>query len=106
MTKYEARRVRRACRFICDGLGSGTGAGRVGCQHAAVDETTGTLAEQDAVDFFGGFASQLDEPLDAVECGVGRQDDSGMLAKAVVVEGLALDHIEASAEEVAGIERL
>ena len=62
------------------------------------------LAEQDPPDFLRGLGTQLGVALDAVKRGVGREQDVGMGSQPVVVERLALDHVESRAVEMAAVE--
>ena len=71
-----------------------------------VDRVPRRFAQQDATYLLGRLGPQLDEPFDAVERRVRGEEDAGMVPQPVVVERLALDHVEARGGEVPRVERI
>ena len=88
------------------GSGSGRQAIRGSTSIEPVDQVPRRLAQEDPADLLGGLGPQLDEPLDAVEGRVRRQDHPGVVAEPVVVERLALEDVDPGAEQVARVEGL
>src|SRR5579883_2987839 len=62
------------------------------------------LSQKHATYLLGRLGAKLDEALDAVERRVRRQENLRMAAQAFIVERLALDHVDARAPDVAGIQ--